>query len=153
MQTACLCGVACFLPTRCCIMTCAVMVIVIVLSRLLCRLRQVAVCHPRLVLGDVSVRTSRGFVWPSDNSETSWRSPRPLLVRVEALTARCVSRGCPVDARLRPHAEGAGRISSTSLLQLTGVERLPRAKNEIWYLGSQTPNGGRRATKVDEQAA
>ena len=74
---------------------------------------------------------------------------RPL----EAPTARCVSRGCPVDARLRPHAKGAGRISSTSLLQLTGVERLPRAKNEIWYLGPQPPNGGRRATKVDKQAA
>ena len=40
-----------------------------------------------------------------------------------------------------------------TLLQLARVERLPRAKNEIWYLGSQTPNGGRRATKVDEQAA
>ena len=72
---------------------------------------------------------------------------------VEAPTARCDSRGCPVDARLRPHAEGAGRISSTSLLQLTGVERLPRAKNEIWYLGSQAPSGGRRATRVDVPAA
>ena len=44
-------------------------------------------------------------------------------------------------------------ISSTSLLQLTGVERLPRAKNEIWYLGYQAPNGGRRATRVDVPAA
>ena len=36
--------------------------------------------------------------------------------RQGALTARCDSRGCPTDAHLRPHAEGAGRISSTSLL-------------------------------------
>ena len=47
--------------------------------------------------------------------------------------ARIDSHGCQVDGCLRPRAEGAGRISSTSLLQLTGVERLPRAKNEIWH--------------------
>ena len=51
-----------------------------------------------------------------------------------------------------PWQRSRGRISSTSLLQLTGVERLPRAKNEIWYLGSQAPSG-RRATRVDFQAA
>ena len=28
-------------------------------------------------------------------------------------------------------------------------QRLPRAKNEVWYLGSQAPSGGRRATRVD----
>ena len=34
------------------------------------------------------------------------------------------------------------------------TERLPRAKNEIWYLGSQTPSGGWRATtRVDVPAA
>jgi len=43
--------------------------------------------------------------------------------------------GCPVHRRLRPRAEEAGRISSTRLLQLPAVERLPRAKNEsgTWY--------------------
>ena len=68
-------------------------------------------------------------VWTLTTFSTSPVRARPL----EAPTARCDSRGCPVDARLRPHDEGAGRISSTSLLQLTGVERLPRAKNEIWH--------------------
>ena len=33
------------------------------------------------------------------------------------------------------------------------VELLPRAKNEAWILGPQTPGGGRRATRVDVPAA
>ena len=33
------------------------------------------------------------------------------------------------------------------------VERLRRAKNEVWILGPQTPSGGRRATRVDVPAA
>ena len=101
-------------------------------------------------------KASTGTSWPPHLSvwtlATFGTSPvraRPL----EAPKAPCNSLGCPVDARLRPHAEGAGRISSTSLLQLTGVERLPRAKNEIWYLGSQAPSGGRRAIRVDVPAA
>jgi len=39
------------------------------------------------------------------------------------------------------------------LPQLPAVERLPRAKNEVWILGPQTPSGGRRATRVDVPAA
>ena len=81
-------------------------------------------------------------------------STSPVRARpLEAPRARCDSRGCPVDAHHRPHAEEAGRLSSTGLLQLAGVERLQRAKNEIWYLGSQAPSGGRRATRVDSRAA
>ena len=43
------------------------------------------------------------------------------------------SQGCQVDAR-RPRVEGAGLFFPTSLLQLPAVERLPRAKNEVWNL-------------------
>ena len=71
-----------------------------------------------------------------------------VVVSVEAPTARFDSQGCQVDARLRPRVEEAGLFSSTSLLQLPAVERLPRAKNEIWNLGSQTPCGGRRARRA-----
>ena len=39
--------------------------------------------------------------------------------------------GCPVHRRLRPRAEEAGRISSTRLLQLPAVERLPRARTSL----------------------
>ena len=77
------------------------------------------------------------------------RSARP----VEAPTSRFDSRGCPVHRHPRPRAEEAGRISSTRLLQLADVERLPRAKNEIWYQGSETPRSGRRVTRVVSQAA
>eukprot|EP00964_Phaeocystis_antarctica_P036254 scaffold20708_cov33-Phaeocystis_antarctica.AAC.2 len=79
--------------------------------------------------------------WPS-----SWTS-------LEALTARFDSRGYQVDGRLRLRVEGAGRYFSNSLPQLPAVERLPRAKNEVWILGPQTPVGGRRATRVDVPAA
>ena len=72
---------------------------------------------------------------------------------VEAPTSRFDSRGCPVHRHPRPRAEEAGRISSTRLLQLADVERLPRAKNEIWYQGSETPRSGRRVTRVVSQAA
>ena len=51
--------------------------------------------------------------------------------------ARCDSRSCQVDARLRPLVEGAGPFSSTSLLQLAAVERLARAMNGVWNLGPQ----------------
>ena len=61
--------------------------------------------------------------WPS-----SWSS-------LEALTARFDSRGYQVDGSLRPRVEGAGRYSSNSLPQLPAVERLPRAKHEVWILG------------------
>ena len=53
------------------------------------------------------------------------------------------SQGCQVDAR-RPRVEGAGLFFPTSLLQLPAVERLPRAKNEVWILGPQTPSAQRR---------
>ena len=71
---------------------------------------------------------------------TSCASPsaaRPL----EAPTARCDSRGCPADAHLRPHAEGAGLISSTSLLQLARVSgcRGPRTRSGTWDLRTPTP--------------
>ena len=72
------------------------------------------------------------------------RAARP----VEAPTSRFDSRGCPVHRHPRPRAEEAGRTSSTRLLQLAGVERLPRAMNEIWYQGSETPWSGRRVTRV-----
>ena len=66
--------------------------------------------------------------------------PSPVHARpVEAPTSRFDSRGCPVHRHPRPRAEEAGRTSSTRLLQLAGVERLPRAKDEIWYQGSETP--------------
>jgi hypothetical protein len=44
-------------------------------------------------------------------------------------------------------------FSSTSLLQLAAVEQLPRAMNEVWNLGPQTPSGGWRAIRVDMPAA
>ena len=73
-----------------------------------------------------------------------------MVVSVEAPTARFDSQGCQVDARLRHRVEEAGLFSSTSLLQLPAVERLPRAKNEIWNLRSQTPYGEPR-TQFDFQ--
>ena len=36
---------------------------------------------------------------------------------------------------------------------LADVERLPRAKNEIWYQGYETPRSGRRVTRVVSRAA
>jgi hypothetical protein len=45
------------------------------------------------------------------------------------------------------------RYSSTSLLQLAAVEQLPRAMNEVWNLGPQTPSGGWRAIRFDMPAA
>ena len=72
---------------------------------------------------------------------------------VEAPTSRFDSRGCRADVHLRPRAEEAGRTSSTRLLQLADLERLPRAKNEIWYQGSETPRSGRRVTRVAREAA
>ena len=47
----------------------------------------------------------------------------------------------------------AGPFSSTSLLQLAAVEQLPRAMNEVWNLGPQTPSGGWRVIRVDMPAA
>ena len=73
-------------------------------------------------------------------------STSPVRARpLEAPTARCDSRGCPVDARLRPHAEGAGRISSTSLLQLAGVSgcRGPRTRSGTWDHRPPAAAGGR----------
>eukprot|EP00964_Phaeocystis_antarctica_P015383 scaffold8508_cov24-Phaeocystis_antarctica.AAC.1 len=67
--------------------------------------------------------------------------------------ARLDNRGYQVDGCLRPCVEVAGRYSSNSLPQLPAVERLPRAKHEVWILGPQTPVGGRRATRVDAPAA
>ena len=45
------------------------------------------------------------------------------------------------------------RSPSTSLLQLAAVEQLPRAMNEVWKLGPQTPSGGWRAIRADMPAA
>ena len=108
---------------------------------------------PRLPGGGVSCKDShRDILFDPVTIATSWR----VAVRcssVEAPTARCDSRGCPAEAHLRPHAEGAGRISSTSLLQLAGVSGCRGAKNEVWHLGSQAPSGGWRATRVDVLAA
>ena len=75
---------------------------------------------------------------------TSCASPsaaRPL----EAPTARCDSRGYPAEAHLRPHAEGAGLISSTSLLQLARVSgcRGPRTRSGTWDLRTPAAAGGR----------
>ena len=63
-------------------------------------------------------------------------------------------RGCPFHRHPRPRAEEAGRTSATRLLQLAGVERLPRAMNEIWYHtlretgGAEPhPSGGVRAAR------
>ena len=53
---------------------------------------------------------------------------------VEPRTFQFDSLGCPVRRHLRPRAEKAGHISSNRLLQLAEVKRLPRAKNEIWYI-------------------
>ena len=39
--------------------------------------------------------------------------------------------------------------SGSILAQLAAVELLPRAKNEVWILGPQTPGGGRRATNTN----
>ena len=41
------------------------------------------------------------------------------------------------------------RPACRSCRQSSGCLRLPRAKNEVWILGPQTPSGGRRATRVD----
>ena len=88
-------------------------------------------------------------VWSLATLGTSPVHARP----VEAPTSRFDSRGCPADVHLRPRAEEAGRTSSTRLLQLAEVEHLPRAKNEIWYQGSETPRSGRRVTRVVSKAA
>ena len=75
--------------------------------------------------------------WESDEWWRLTRYPenrRPARP-VEAPTSRFDSRGCPVHRHPRPRAEEAGRTSSTRLLQLAGVEQLPRAKNEIWCKG------------------
>ena len=88
-------------------------------------------------------------VWLLATLGTSPVHARP----VEAPTSRFDSRGCPVHRHPRPRAEEAGPTSSTRLLQLAGVERLPRAMNEIWYQGSETPRSGRRVTRVVGQAA
>jgi len=46
-----------------------------------------------------------------------------------------------------------GSMTATNLLQLAAVEQLPRAMNEVWNLGPQTPSGGWRAIRVDMPAA
>ena len=51
------------------------------------------------------------------------------------------------------HKKRVVPLPSTRLLQLADVERLPRAKNEIWYQGSETPRSGRRVARVLRQAA
>ena len=64
--------------------------------------------------------------------------------------------GCCLWSLTVVRADGdvrSGGTSSTRLLQLAGVERLPRAKNEIWYQGSETPRSGRRVTRVVSRAA
>ena len=88
------------------------------------------------------VTTTRGVV--TKNSDFVARR-RPLHSSVEAPTARCDSRGCPAEAHLRPHAEGAGRISSTSLLQLAGVRgcRGPRTRSGTWDTRPPAAAGGR----------
>eukprot|EP00964_Phaeocystis_antarctica_P161129 scaffold133209_cov69-Phaeocystis_antarctica.AAC.2 len=43
------------------------------------------------------------------------------------------------------------RPACRSCRQSSGC-REPRAKNEVWILGPQTPSGGRRATRVDVPA-
>ena len=87
--------------------------------------------------------------WTLPRYRENRRSARP----VEAPTCRFAGRGCPADVHLRPRAEEAGHTSSTRLLQLADVEQLPRAKNEIWYQGSETPRSGRRVTRVVSRAA
>ena len=59
---------------------------------------------------------------------------------VEAPMSRFDGRGCQVHRHLRPRAEEAGRTSSTRLLQLAEVERLPRAKNGNLVLGTPDPH-------------
>ena len=116
-----------------------------------------------------SAHTRRGVYWCTHRGHKNPRTPWPRGVPVwtlatlgtspvharpvEAPTPRFDSRGCPVHRHPRPRAEEAGRTSSTRLLQLAGVERLPRAMNEIWYQGSETPRSGRRVTRVVGQAA
>ena len=62
------------------------------------------------------------------------------------------AKSMPAFDLLSP-VEGAGPFSSTSLLQLAAVEQLPRAMNEVWNLGPQTPSSGWRAIRVDMPAA
>ena len=87
--------------------------------------------HRDILFGPVTIATSCAS--PS--------AARPL----EAPTARCDSRGCPAEAHLRPHAEGAGLISSTSLLQLARVSgcRGPRTRSGTWDLRTPAAAGGR----------
>ena len=80
--------------------------------------------------------------WPSNCG-------RPLRLRRPDLIAKAPKSMHTFDLAV---AE-AGLFSSTSLPQLAAVELLPRAKNEVWILGPQTPGGGRRATRVDVPAA
>ena len=69
---------------------------------------------------------------------------------VEALTCRFDSRGCPVHrhSRPRPCRRSGSYLFDQAAAARAGVERLPRAKNEIWYQGSETPSSGRRMTMV-----
>ena len=50
-------------------------------------------------------------------------------------------------------AAGVRSLVDQPALQLAAVEQLPRAMNEVWNLGPQTPSGGWRAIRVDMPAA
>ena len=80
---------------------------------------------------------------------------RPSAARpVEAPTARFDSRGCQVDAGLRPHAEGASPFSSTSLLQRSpNSSGCPegqdaRTRSDTWGPSPPAAAGGRSGSIV-----
>ena len=93
--------------------------------------REAVGSHRDILRGPVTIATSRRVAVRCSS--------------VEAPTARCDSRGCPAEAHLRPHAEGAGLISSTSFLQLARVSgcRGPRTRSGTWDLRPPAAAGGR----------
>ena len=50
------------------------------------------------------------------------------------------AKSMPAFDLLSRRSESVLDFSSTSLLQLAAVEQLPRAMNEVWNLGPQTPS-------------
>jgi hypothetical protein len=75
-----------------------------------------------------------------------WRLRRPGLIAEAAQPTYTLDLVPPYKRvlPLRPEAAPAA---------CRPYERLPRAMNEIWYQGSETPRSGRRVTRVVGQAA
>ena len=88
-----------------------------------------------------------------------------LHVKRQSFRVSCESRETSCVPQIAPQWDGrfssekryifrrSARPRRAPHLQLADVERLRRAKNEIWYQGSETPRSGRRVTRVVSLAA